>query len=104
MGYTTSYVHSHDSGFYDRDKTHGNLGFDNVIGKENVMKDGKRVYDDVRFYHWAAEADFVNNTIDTIIPKTYNEKPFYSFFLNVSSHGPYKYDKNDADCLKTLFE
>ena len=45
LGYTTNYVHSNVIDFYDRDKTHGNLGFDNVIGKDNLVdENGDKIY------------------------------------------------------------
>ncbi len=105
LGYTTSYIHSNKINFYDRDETHSSLGFDYVIGKDNVKdKDGKYVYtgDDLRWGRWDNEGEFAKNAIDYIIPTNYNEKPFYSFYLNVSSHGAYNEESNkyDKDVLK----
>lgn len=103
LGYTTTYVHSNYISFYDRNLTHNHLGFDNVVGKDTLTdKNGNYIYtgDDLLWEHWAAEADFVNNAIDYIVPTNYNEKPFYSFYLNVSSHGAYDYNENEVDCLK----
>ena len=104
-GYTTSYIHSNVASFYDRSETHGNLGFDNVIGKENVEdEEGNKIYTDSDLYweHWEAEGDFARNTLNYIVPDTYNEKPFYSFYLNVSSHGSYSYNENEVDCLRYM--
>lgn len=101
MGYTTNYVHSHDINFYSRNETHYNLGFDNVIGKNSLVdEEGNQIYEDIEFHHWAAEGDFAQNAIDYIVPKNYEEKPFYTFYLNVSSHGAYDYNENDGDCMR----
>lgn len=99
LGYTTTYLHSNEISFYDRNQTHPNLGFDRVIGKDGVSVDGKKVYskEDLKWNHWDNEEDFINYTIDYLIPTNYEEKPFYSFYLNVSSHGPYTDDGNEYD-------
>ncbi|MFQ6752326.1 MAG: LTA synthase family protein [Clostridia bacterium] len=102
-GYTTSYIHSNELGFYRRRNTHKYLGFDNVLGKDTVKDgNGNKVYkgSDLWWDHWDAEGDFARNAMYTLVPENYKEKNFYSFYLNVSSHGPYVYDKNDGDCLR----
>jgi len=102
-GYTTSYIHSNELGFYRRSDTHKYLGFDNVLGKDTVKDEsGDKVYTgrDLWWDHWDAEGDFARNAMYTLVPENYKEKNFYSFYLNVSSHGPYVYDKNDGDCLR----
>lgn len=103
LGYNTSYVHSHKIGFYDRNKTHSNLGFENVVGKDNVMdSEGNPVYteDDLSWDHWDAEGDFARNAIDYIIPTDYDERPFYTFYLTVSTHGSYEYNEYEGDCVR----
>lgn len=104
MGYTTSYVHSHKISFYSRGETHSHLGFEHVVGKDSIRdKNGNRIYtgNELDFDNWDAEGNFVNNAIDHIVP-TDRSKPFYTFYLNVSSHGAYtaKDNKHDGDALK----
>lgn len=106
-GYTTSYVHSNRSTFYDRNVTHGNMGFQNVIGKECLVdKDGNRIYtgDNLKWDNWAPEGEFVTHAMNYIVPENYQEKPFYTFYLNVSSHGAYlpENNVNDGDALKYM--
>lgn len=106
-GYTTSYVHSNRSSFYDRNITHGNMGFDHVIGKECVLgEDDNPIYtgEDLKWDNWAPEGEFVKNAMDYIIPTNYQEQPFYTFYLNVSSHGAYVPENNlhDGDALKYM--
>ena len=100
-GYTTSYVHSNVITFYDRNETHGNLGFENVIGKDNLLNNvGNPIYTDseLEWGYWDSEGDFVRNAIDYIVPNTDN--PFYTFYLTVSSHGSYDYNENESDCVR----
>ena len=102
MGYTTAYVHSHDISFYNRGSTHTYLGFDTVVGKDGVKDEyGNPVYDDLDFDNWAAEGDFAEKAINYIIPQD-QSKPFYTFYLNVSSHGAYTEEDNkkDGDAIK----
>ncbi len=101
-GYTTTYVHSHDIDFYSRGDTHEYLGFDRVFGKNNIRDgSGKLIYKDLGFDNWDAEGNFAKNAINYIIPSD-QSKPFYTFYLNVSSHGAYtnKDNKKDGDALK----
>lgn len=102
LGYKTSYIHSHEIGFYSRGSTHQYLGFNTVVGKDGVLdSNGKPVYTDMGFDNWDAEGNFARNAIDYIVPKD-RSKPFYSFYLNVSSHGAYNAsdNKKDGDALK----
>lgn len=103
-GYKTTYVHSNEITFYNRSLTHHNIGFDVVIGKDTIEKDGKLIYtgDDLKWDHWDNEGNFAQNAIDYIVPTDYQQKPFYTFYLNVSSHGPYTESENryDKDALK----
>lgn len=114
LGYTTSYVHSNEISFYDRDKTHNNLGFDVVVGKDTIKDSaGNNIYsgDELWWEHWDAEGDFARNAIDYIMPTDYNEDtgenentdPFYTFYLTVSSHGEYAYNENEGDCVKYMY-
>ena len=104
LGYTTTYVHSHDIDFYSRGDTHKYLGFDRVIGKGEVLDSyGNPVYSksEIDFDVWDAEGNFAKNAINYIVPED-RTKPFYTFYLNVSSHGAYTSEDNkkDGDALK----
>ena len=104
LGYTTTYVHSNDISFYSRGDTHQYIGFDNVGGKDAIKdENGNHIYtdDELKFDNWAAEGDFAKNAINHIVPKD-RSKPFYTFYLNVSSHGAYtaKDNTHDGDALR----
>ena len=103
LGYTTTYLHSNDISVYERNLTHNYLGFDNVIGKD-MLKDqnGKPIYtwEELKWGNWGSEGDFIRNSMNYLIPENYNEKPFYSFYLNVSSHGGYEYNHMNVDGVR----
>ena len=104
-GYTTTYVHSHDISFYSRGDTHSAIGFDKVVGKNDIKdENGKHVYNDFEFDNWDAEGSFAKNAINHIVPED-RSKPFYTFYLNVSSHGAYTAEDNefDGDALKYYY-
>lgn len=106
LGYNTNYVHSNTSTFYDRDETHPYIGFDNVIGRDNLLdEEGNHLYqsDELKFGNWSNEEEFVKNAMRYIIPADYAENPFYTFYLNVSSHGAYDYNENDSDCVRYYY-
>lgn len=97
-GYKTTYVHSHKLSFYNRDDTHARLGFDNVIGKDTLVDAyGNKLYtgNDLKFDNWAAEGDFAKHAMKYIVPNT--TSPFYTFYLNVSSHGAFTEEDNHYD-------
>lgn len=105
LGYNTSYVHSHTMEFYDRKNTHKNIGFGNLIGKNDILdENGKQKYtgNELSFHHWLPEGDFVDETMKYIIPEESvreNEK-FFTFYLNVSTHGDYSNNPNNGDQVR----
>lgn len=106
-GYTTSYIHSNVLSFYHRGDTHYNLGFDNVYGKDSIVKNKetgeKYAGEDLKWENWEAEGDFARNAIDYIIPydpERSDNKPFFSFYLTVSTHGGYDYNEKEVDCVR----
>jgi len=106
-GYTTTYVHSNRLGYYGRNRTHKNFGFDSLIGPEQLIdSNGNKVYtnEEMQWDNWDAEGDFARNAINHIIPTNCKTKPFYTFYLNVSSHGSYLEVNNrkDGDALRYM--
>ena len=93
LGYTTAYLHSNVSSYYSRKSTHKHLGFDNLYFGNDAI-DG-----DIKWGHWMKEEDFVYSALDEgyLIPENATEKPFYSFYTTVSSHGPYIDNSDNAD-------
>ncbi len=100
-GYTTNYFHSNESSYYERDRTHTKLGFDNVYcwDYDEFGYDGG-----FKWGHWIKEEDFVYSALDYMIPEKSNKlkygddaEKFFTFYTTVSSHGPYDDNKNNAD-------
>ena len=93
LGYTTTYLHSNVGSYYSRKSTHKYLGFSNIYCGDDAI-DGN-----IKWGHWMKEEDFVYSALDEgyLIPENATEKPFYSFYTTVSSHGPYTDNENNAD-------
>ncbi len=104
-GYTTNYVHSNVISYYSRESTHKALGFDNVVGKDTILdENGDEVYSgsELSWNNWDAEGDFARNAINYLIPENYQTNSFFTFYLNVSTHGSYLPAANtkDGDALR----
>lgn len=91
LGYTSSYFHTNTKGFYNRDDLYPYIGF----GDNLYFKDNQEVFADEDFGwgNWLSEERFVTEMIDNMIDA---DSPFYSFYLNVGTHGPY-YDTENYD-------
>ncbi len=104
LGYNSTYVHSHDISYYSRSETHYNIGFDTVIGKNDLLDDdGNLIYtdDDLNFHHWASEADIIEYAIDYIVPESVLDgENFFTYYLTVSTHGGYSNNENNADQVR----
>ena len=96
---TTSYIHGNFENFYDRNLTHGEeyIGFDNLYTIEDYT--GPYVY--TTFNKWIPEISFVENQIDNIIP---DEGRFLSFYVTLSTHGPYDYNNPNFEEYYQIFD
>ena len=100
-GYSTAYFHTNESTYYERNKTHTKLGFDNIYcwDYEEFGYDGG-----FKWGNWIKEEDFVYSAMDYMIPEKANKsvygedaEKFFTFYTTVSSHGPYDNNSNNAD-------
>jgi len=78
-GYSANSFHSADPVIYDRGNIHRNIGFENYfcwynLGMENYMKDSQLI-----------------NGFDKMV----SDKPFFSFIITYSGHGPYTDEMKD---------
>ncbi len=98
-GYSTAYFHTNESTYYDRNKTHKKLGFDNIYcwDYDEFGYDG-----DYEWGHWIKEEDFVYSAMDYMIPEKANKnlygkdaQKFFTFYSTVSTHGPFD---NNSHC------
>ena len=83
LGYTTAAYHDNIYNYYNRDKTHPNLGYD-YQGQGSGLKlteDGSWPYSDL---------EMIQNTIDPYIDAYAKDgTPFHTYYMTVSGHGGY---------------
>lgn len=82
QGYFTRAYHDHTYTYYDRDKTHENLGYEKFIGVGNGMEVTKA---------WP-ESDV--EMIDFTVPQFIDHQPFSVYYITVSGHGAYSWGGN----------
>lgn len=79
QGYFSVAYHNNSYTYYDRHKTHANLGYEKFIGMGNGMEQGvKKVW---------PQSDL--EMIDFTIPQYINNQPFSVYYMTVSGHGEY---------------
>ena len=84
LGYFSRAFHNHTYNFYDRDKTHENLGYEKYIGYGNGLEDGIK-------YVWP-ESD--KQMIDYTVPMYIDQQPFSIYYMTVSGHCSYSRNDN----------
>ncbi len=103
-GYTTAYFHTNESTYYDRNKTHTKLGFDNIYcwDYDEFGYDGGFDWGE-----WIKEEDFVHSALNYMIPEKSNKKvygdeaeKFFTFYTTVSSHGPFDNNSKNGDQIE----
>lgn len=75
-GYWSAGYHNGEYDYYDRDKTHQNLGYDSWMGLGNGMEEGVQ-------RQWP-ESDL--EMIDFTAPKYLSHQPFSVYYMSVSGH------------------
>ncbi len=80
LGYTSLAFHNGSYDYYERDKTHTNLGYDQFLawgnGMENLLP------------AWSEDEDTFRATLETYI----NDPPFNAYYMTISGHCPYTAD------------
>lgn len=84
LGYFTRAYHNNSYTYYDRDKTHQNMGYEKFIGMGNGMEEGVTKV-------WPA-SDL--EMIDFTVPQYVNQQPFSVYYMTVSGHGLYSWGGN----------
>ena len=95
LGYFTEAYHANSHTFYDRDKTHPNLGYGKFIGYGNGIE-AKDEIPNVDEHpgvnkHWP-QSDI--EAIDTIVPWFVDKQPFHVYYMSVSGHPLYTFKGN----------
>lgn len=84
QGYHTQGYHNHTFSYYNRERTHGMaMGLEGFMGMGNGMEEGVKVV--------SPESDL--EMMEFTIPKHVNEEPFYLYYMTMSGHGGYIWEK-----------
>lgn len=82
-GYNTYSLHGFDKTFWNRDEMHMSLGFDSFFNEEDFVLDD--------FAGWDGQALSDSSFFRQSFDKIDTTKPFYSFYITLSSHHPFTY-------------
>lgn len=85
QGYSSAAYHNHVGTFYDRNKTHTQLGYDKYIALDFGLEGITR-----RF----PESDL--EMMDITVPQYIDDQPFSIYYMTVSGHSVYTLDVNEA--------
>ena len=102
LGYTSTAYHNHSHTYYNRNKTHKGLGYDNFIAIGAGMKNVKGVWPE-------SDLEMMEFSVEQYI----NQQPFNIYYMSVSGHSVYYKDGNamsrknytavsDMSCSETL--
>ena len=82
LGYTTKAWHNNTYTYYDRDKTHPNLGYDYVGVGNGLSLTGGGIES------WPySDLEMMQNTVDEYLePYTHDGTPFHAYYMTVSGH------------------
>ena len=97
QGYFSRAYHNNDYCFYDRHKTHENLGYEKYIGMGNGLEEG------VEEVWPASDAEM----IDFTLPQYIDQQPFSIYYMTVSGHCRYNFlgnaqSKKNQDLVQDL--
>jgi len=81
QGYGTYVFHANNPTFWNRNVAYNSLGFDTFVSNHDYVLD--------EYVGWGlGDASFFRQSLDRID----TTKPFYGFFITLSSHFPFKYE------------
>ena len=85
QGYNTYVAHANNPSFWNRTEMYKSLGFDTFINAKNLVID--------EYLGWGlSDKSFLRQTLEKID----TAKPFYGFFITLSSHHPFNYFEDYA--------
>jgi len=82
-GYNTYSLHGFEKTFWNRDEMHMTLGFDRFFNQDDFVLDD--------FAGWEGQALSDSSFFRQSLDKIDTSKPFYSFYITLSSHHPFNY-------------
>ncbi len=83
QGYTAIAYHNHNKDFYDRNKTHVHLGYDQFLAQYGGLEGITAAW---------PESDL--EMIDVSVPQYIDKQPFSIYYMTVSGHSVYSRDAN----------
>lgn len=83
LGYYSVAYHNHNKNFYDRDKTHTHLGYDQFLAQYGGLEGITPVW---------PESDL--EMIDVSVPQYIDRQPFSIYYMTVSGHCMYSQEEN----------
>lgn len=84
-GYTTFALHGNDADYWNRGLVYKKFGFDKFYSLEDFKKDEM-------IEMGLSDKSFLSQSLDII---KNSKKPFYSFLVTITSHGPFKVNQNN---------
>lgn len=114
FGYDTSYFHCNYASFYNRGTTMPQIGFNHsyFVGsdKYKVLKYDESVEYMATDMEWnnnfngryPYDSNYVDVMKDKMIPE--GDRPFYSFYTSLTTHGPYNFKKSLEDYYKEKYD
>lgn len=85
QNYTSIAFHNHVGTFYDRDKTHTHLGYDQFIALDFGMEGITRMFPE-------SDLEMMENTVSLFI----DQQPFSIYYMTVSGHSVYSLNVNES--------
>lgn len=100
--YKVSSFHENHSVYYNRLELHNSYGFENSYFLRDMDNINVESYQDIQF--------FENDELYNLVVPQNNDKPFMSFIITISAHGPYQNNSicesnnivDENECLKYL--
>lgn len=90
QGYVVEGSHPYYQWFYNRENINSYLGFDNYLFYENY-------YGAMTDSHYPEDKILYSKIYDDFIRNKESGKPYFSFNVNVQSHGPYDITRNNGE-------
>ena len=99
--YVTTYAHNNLRSYYNRGDLIPQVGFDNTYLFEDIYP-GEDIYD---WGDWIMDSEFMEEVIDYLIPDNAvaQNRPFYSWWTTLSTHGPYGESASTAKKLAPYY-
>jgi len=86
LGYSSCAFHNGDGGYYERNNTHENLGYNQFVANKSGIED-------LCGYIYPDDTTMFENTVDLFLDK----EPFNIYYMTLSGHAKYEADEHLVD-------